>query len=246
MTRLAHVARTGRIAALSLAALLLLAACTAQPKPPPQPTAGPVTTAQAERLAAIRYKDYNRGVIPVKLALHVNDQDVAIDGDVDMRKQIGYATFQATGSTSSAGLIQWTVKAVALLPNGAGSTANPPPPNGWTTRDLDPSASRLDAALEIVLNLSADRPENPLLLRQNGAAYLRTETLRGHRVDVFRGPTEASTSSASGSPSRLTYFVDRSAILQRVVVDLAGGEGPLTIDLLDGSGKNISLIPALG
>jgi hypothetical protein len=246
MAGFVRAAQAGRLAIVSLVVLTLLGACTAARESPAQPSARPVTTAQAERLAAIRYKDYNRGVIPVRLALHVGDQDLAIAGDVDMRKQIGYATFGATGAESSAGLMQWTMKAIALLPNGATSMTIPPPQDGWTTRPLDPSASRLDAALAIVLDLSADRPENPLLLRQNGAAYLRTETLRGHTVDVFRGPSVRSESPSSGTPSRLTYFVDRSAILHRVVVDLAGGGGPLTIDLLDGRGGKIILIPALG
>jgi hypothetical protein len=234
------------MATVSIVVLLLLSACTAAPEPRVQPTARPVTTAEADRLAAIRYKDYNRGVIPVTLALHVGDQDLAISGDVDMRRQIGYATFQATGAESSAGLIQWTMNAVALLPNGASTMSVPPPQAGWTTRVLDPSASRLDAALALVVNLSADRPENPLLLRQNGAEFLRTETLRGHRVDVFRGPSARSATPASGTPSRLTYFVDYSAVLHRVVVDLAGGGGPLTIDLLDGHGTEIILISPLG
>jgi hypothetical protein len=235
-----------KMASVPLVVLILLSACTAAHETGAQPTARPVTTTEADRLAAIRYKDYNRGVIPVTLALHVGDQDLAIAGAVDMRKQIGYATFQATGAESSAGLIQWTMNAVALLPNGASSVTIPPPQAGWTTRALDPSGSRLDAALAIVLNLSADRPENPLLLRQNGATFLRTEILRGHKVDVFRGPSVRSASQGSVTPSRLTYFVDHAALLHRVVVDLAGGGGPLTIDLLDGRGAEIILIPALG
>lgn len=242
--RLAVRPKTAASLALILFALTaLLTGCSGHDDTPPSER--PLTAAEATALATIRFNDYQRGVIPVKVAVRVNGDDVILAGDVDMQKHRGYATFQSSGAESSSGLIQWTLRAAAVLPNGADALMDPPPEQGWTSRPLDPSTSRLDTALAIVLNLSSDRPENASLLRQSGAAYLRSETVRGHDVDVFRGPSAQPTSTSPGRRSRSTYFVDDTGLLVRVVVDLAGDDAPLVIDLLDGTGKEVPLIPAL-
>lgn len=241
----------------AVAAVALLAACGAADLDGAEPGAGtaerPVTGAEAERLAVVRYQNFTRGVVPARVALRIDDQDLVLDADVDMRRGRGYGTFVATarpgsGAQSSdvqgsAGLIQWTAGAVALLPNGSGVAERPPPKAGWQVRPLAPESSRLDTALATVLALASDRPENPLLLQQGGAAYLSRQQLRGREVDVFRGP-EVAAGNGTTNASRLTYLIDDSGALQRVNVALPGEEGPLTIDLLDGTGRRVSLIKA--
>lgn len=203
-----------------------------------------VTAEEAERLAVMRYRNFSRGIVPVRIALRANGQDVAISGAVDMRRGRGYATFLASGSTSSGGLIQWTLHKVALLPNGAAEAVRPPPSSGWQVRPTAPESSTLDTALATVLALASDRPENPLLLQQNGAAHLARQELRGREVDAFRGP-DVSDEAGATRGSRLTYLIDDAGTLQRVVVDLPSGDGPVTIDLLAGAESEIPLITAL-
>lgn len=205
----------------------------------------PLTAEQSEVLAMIRYRNYARALIPISVVLPVNDQDVALRGAVDLRRHRGYATFEATGSASSAGLLQWTLTDVALRADGSRTLAYPPPKDGWTVRPLDPSGSSLDATLAMVLALASDRPENPLLLRQSSAAYLGTRELDGRTLDAFRGPS-ASDSANQSAPSRITYLVDPDEnTVRRVIVAQPGSRGPAVIDFLDGEASRVPLIADL-
>ena len=72
-----------------------------------------------------------------------------------------------------------------------------------------------------MLDLGSDRPENPLLLQQDGAQWLRSDSVDGAPVDVF-------TATADGNAR---YWVDHDGLMQRAEV-LVGGDWD-TVDLGD-------------
>ena len=58
----------------------------------------------------------------------------------------------------------------------------------WQIQTLDPTASGLDALLAAISALGSDRPDNPLLLQQSGALWLREDEVDGTPVTVFAAP----------------------------------------------------------
>ena len=68
------------------------------------------------------------------------------------------------------------------------------------------------AALAFIAELGATRPENPLLLEQGGALWLRDDSVGGTPVTVFAGPpglgAGVGASSPQGAQARVRYWVD--------------------------------------
>lgn len=188
----------------------LLAGCTAAAEP------HSLTTEEAERLALVRYLNYEAGLSAVHATIPTGAGTLVLEGRVDFVAHIGHAVLTTDGrtDTASTGILQWNPALIAFRA-GSGQTADDPlPPDGWQLRQLQSKGAELDVVLLVLLNLANDRPDNPQLLRQSTAQWLRTDTVSGAQVDVFTGPTE------QGRKARLTYWVDRDGKLHRLTVRL--------------------------
>ncbi|MFE6056385.1 hypothetical protein ACFQ6N_37050 [Kitasatospora sp. NPDC056446] len=216
----------------------------------------PVTTDEASRLALSRLNLYQAAPVGVVLtADEGGGVTVRVEGVVDYRNHRGVGRYRSTGASGPLdhGLIVWDTGGLGLAPDaagaaagttaGAGATAGTSagadaggpawqqaehvPRQGWSPRSY--TADPLDAGLSLVVQLGADRPDNPLLLAQSGARWLGRDRIDGRSYDRFAGP-RAQGSAPDGGRSPLTYWVDGDGGLRRVTMRMAGLGTPTTVD----------------
>lgn len=234
-----------RWAALLLTvAFLGVAGCAGPQATEPVPTASVeqpqvLSDAQAETLAAMRFKNYAAGIAGFDGRLLGGESgDLRLAGWVDFVRHSGYARVTAHGAPAV--LVLWNKEEVAFLdlvepasaPQSAAAAAPPavPPTGDWQRGAFDPTASELTRMLAALVLLSADRPENPLLLRQNGARYLGTEEVAGAPADRYSGVSAGG--AAAGEPDLSSqYWLDADGVLVRFGLRVVGEELS-TVDLL--------------
>lgn len=241
-----------RLTALAGALVLVacLAACVGPAEPPTQEgtatTAAeprPLTAEEAQRLSVMRFMNFNAGVRSIAFEVDEAGTNYTLQGWVDFTAHLGYAALR---SENEAALIAWTAETIGShSPVGDDDLPPLPPPVAsaddpdWSTSELAPSASRLHAALAVVLEAGHDRPDNPLLLQQTDARWLRSDEVDGVTVDVVAGPTsdhayDPATSTGDGSDATIRYWLDHDSVLRRLEVRLGGSGGWTVVDFGDG------------
>lgn len=154
----------------------------------------PVTADEAQQLAITRFKNFDIGTRGFSTDADVDGTQLKIEGWYDFTEHLGYA--QVTGPTFDPQVLLWDQHVVALRaqtpdPDGAPVLPVPEPAEqGWQPRELDPTASTLDALLASFVIIGSDRPDNPLLFQQSGALWLEETTHEpsGVQVTVFATP----------------------------------------------------------
>jgi hypothetical protein len=179
--------------ALALAATVLvsiaLGGCVAAPETTPSPR--PVTSDESQLLAITRFTNFDIGSRPIHTELTVSGVETELTGWVDYSSELGFVS--VTGSFGAEALL-WTNGAVGAIPREPDADGNPvlPIPDlsdpQWQIQTFDPQASGLDALLAAISALGSDRPDNPLLLQQSGALWLREDEVDGTPVTVFAAP----------------------------------------------------------
>jgi hypothetical protein len=210
-----------------------IAACTPESTAPGAP-GGPValTGAQAERLAVARFRNFDAGTREISAELASSAGVIALTGWFDYENVTGYAS--VTVGDASAGLVWWTHDVIATREVAVDSAVTPIPEDGWMSGPLVPSSTPLANALALAAGLGADRPENPQLLAQSDAAWLRSDEIDGTAVDVFLGPSsESATAAPVAASERARYWVDASGLLLRFEFPQATNGDPLVIDFGD-------------
>jgi hypothetical protein len=224
---------------LALTLLLLLGgtACTQERPPAPASIAPALTTRQAELLALTRFTNYRRGAAKVTVDIPVQGHTARLTGRLDWRHSTGFAVLQGSGGVLGHGrhLLRWNRATVSVRHNWTGALPQSPPPDGWIQRGLTPSASDIDTALLLLLNLAADRPDNPQLLVRSGARHLGQEKTEGVPVTVFAGPSgtlpqAASPEATHPAPGRTRYWIDANGRLRRFSARLGGSAQWLTAE----------------
>lgn len=218
----------------------------------------PVTTEEASRLALSRLSLYQDSPVAVTLtAAEGGDVVVRVRGVVDYRnhRAVGsYRVTDASGASQSSGasgaaatqldhgLIVWDTGGLGLAPapkdddSPFWQQAEHIPRSGWSARSY--TTDPLDAGLQLLIGLGADRPDNPLLLAQSGARRLARERIDGRDYDRFAGPrAQGSTpgtpgAGPDGGRSPLTYWVDGDGGLRRVTMRMPGLGVPATLEFL--------------
>ncbi|MBD0676910.1 hypothetical protein [Streptomyces sp. CBMA156] len=218
-------------------------------------TERPVTTDEAGRLALSRLNLYQAS--PVSVVLTADEGggvSIRVEGIVDYRNHRGVGRYRTTGASGPMdhGLIVWDTGGLGLAPEpaGTGPTGAPTagtgtstgtgsdapawqlaehiPRQGWSPRTY--TADPLDAGLNLLVQLGADRPDNPLLLAQSGARWLGRDRIDGRDHDRIAGP-RAQGAAPDGARSPLTYWVDGDGGLRRVTMRMPGLGTPTTVDL---------------
>ncbi len=198
--------------------------------PAARPASGPrpVTAAEADRLAVMRFTNFRGTGVRFRTQLNTARGVLTFNGDVDYRRKLGYAEVSGVGSSFT---IEWDAATLLAWPSRV-EVPTPPqklPAGRPAARPLAPTRSDIDAVLAVLLGLGQDRPDNAQLIRQNGARWLRGDTIGTVGVDVIQGP--AAGGGAAGSGSAVTYWVDPTGHLLRVDASLGGGSAPTRIDL---------------
>lgn len=195
-----------------------------------EPAAAPdaerrLSGAEAELLALTRFRLHQERTVPVRLEWP-GPEEADVDATLDLRsgQAWGAATWADGGESRPPRLIAWSTRTVATAPRGDDGAAAPAGP-AWTTRALSTGVPQ-DLFFLLALSLGTDRPENPVLLRQGSARFLRRDEVAGRPVTVFSGPRPADEGDdAAGSRTR--YWVDDDGALQRFEAYLGDARGDL-------------------
>ncbi|MCR1784668.1 hypothetical protein KVF89_19150 [Nocardioides carbamazepini] len=214
----------GALGALGLTAVA--AGCGSDDTAPAAEEPRPLTSEEAELLALVRFQLYSASPVRVAMAWP-GSPEISYAITLDLREHLAYGTFETRedGETDS-GVAAWDLATVATAP---GADGDPPPElAAWTQRAMSTQYPH-DIFLALALNLGSDRPENPALLRQSTARYLRSDEVDGTRVSVLEGPQQASaTASPGGEPAdsgRTRYWIDKDGALLRFEAYLGQAEG---------------------
>ncbi|MET8701444.1 hypothetical protein ACFVUH_20955 [Kitasatospora sp. NPDC058032] len=201
-----------------------------------EPGERPVTVDEAARLALSRLNLFQAS--PVRVTLDASEGGgvaVRVEGVVDYRNRRGTGRYQVTGASGALdhGLVVWDAGGLGLAPEPAGTEgpawqqAERVPRQGWSPRGY--TADPLDAGLQLIVQLGADRPDNPLLLAQSGARWLGRDRLDGRDHDRFAGP-RAQGAAPDGERSPLTYWVDGDGGLRKLTMRMPGLGTPTTVE----------------
>jgi hypothetical protein len=216
--------------ALVAMTLLLTTACSgdAEPAAARASAVRPVTVAESERLASVRFRNFDAGSRKVTATYSDQGHEVALEGWYDYTTHTGYGLVSADGVPSDR--VVWDGRVLATT---AGDHLGEPVTSlgGWQAGRLDARTSPLAVVLTVLAGLGADRPENPLLIRQGGALWLREDTAGRQDVTVFAGPADQQTDGADPDAAGIHYWVDQSGLAHRVDVRL--GEQWAEINLED-------------
>lgn len=181
------------------------------------PPSRTVSMSEAEQLAAVLFLNHDAGGAALTMAIPGAG---TITGNVDWRQHLGIGELRDTSGTIQQ--LAWTLSAVALADSRIRE--------GWIVGPLEPKASAIHLALATSIRLAVDRPENPQLLVNNDAQWLRIETVDGESVNVYSGPRVLGDGRViEAGRQRLNYWIAHDGFLRRVAI-LAGQE-PITIDL---------------
>lgn len=233
-------ARRGRalVAMFGVLAMLLLTGCGGSDSTDAPTASEPrgLTEQQAELLAFTRFRTFAVGLR--RISVEIPAEPVTgtpggrIEGWVDFAAHVGYAA--VTQESTALGVMAWDGERMAVNELVTDPEPSSIPTSGWRSDRFDPASSSMAQSLAIVLSLGSDRPENPLLLRQSDAAFLRTDTIGPDRVSVIVGPSSGGGPTATPQPvdERIRYWIDGDGQLRRVQVKLRGGSEWTVIDLL--------------
>lgn len=237
-----------RLSVLVAALCLALAGCAAQPGGAEADASRPVTTEESQLLAIARFNNFDAGSRPFSTVVQERGVDLRLQGWVDYSAGLGFAA--TTGDFAPQALL-WTASEIGVMPVEPDAGGNPilPMPGlddpALSLDALDAEASRLDALLSVIGGLGADRPDNPLLLQQAGALWLRSDDIDGTAMTVFATPPNDNPRDSSSPPltadtSPLRLWVDADGLLRRAEVRLGNGEW-VTVDFPDVPGQPLLL-----
>ena len=199
-----------------------------------------MTSAQADLLALARFDDYQNGVSAIDAAIPISGQEFTLAGRVDWRDHLGYATLTSAQQGGGTELLQWTPNGIAVRGSWSGPLPATPPAAGWDVRAWQQGAD-LDSALQLILDLGADRPENAQLLQQGGAGVLRTDSVGGVPVTVFSGPPGA----PGGSNSHTRYWIADDGTLRRFEALIDGSTTWTEVNIAPGTAQPVPHIPGM-
>lgn len=233
-------------AIVALATLMGLGACSAEPS---LAAVRPVTMDEAQLLATVRFRNFDAGARAVSTSLTDGGIELELDGWVDYASEIGYAVLAEDQIPSY--LLVWDASTVAAKPTEATEAAAlSTPPIMIPTSEVGFESSPLNTTgalhplLAILISLGNDRPDNPLLLQQGGALWLREDTVAGTAVTVFSGPNGsddaaglATSNVVDPEASNTRYWIDADGLLLRFDVRL----GVDWVSVLFSEAKNLSL-----
>ena len=204
----------------------------------PPDAARPVTEEESQTLALVRFNNFDAGARRMTATLDDRGHELTLDGWVDYTDPHGARTAQRRRRARPAAGLGRRLR--RLPPDDlTGAPAVPADLGGWDATALDAQATPLHALLIVLASLGADRPENPLLLQQGGALWLRDDTMGDRPVAVFtvRATLPSSTVSSIRTRPRCATGSTADGLLMRVEVRL--GATWATVDFGTPSGATV-------
>jgi hypothetical protein len=213
----------------SLAGLFIAAALAgcgggdAPPPPPPpaQDDGRPVTDEQALVLARVLQLNWQQGGAAFTGEVEVRGVRIPMRGRVDFRSGRGTATLHEPSAASRRYV--WT-RRVVYAQSAPGSRR-------YTRQRPDPDGDPVHAAIALINLLSAETIDNTANIKDQGARFLRGETLAGAPVDVYTLRRNGAT----------TYWVGRDDGLLRQVQARFPSGGRLVVQLTEHEAVRVAL-----
>jgi hypothetical protein len=207
--------------------VLTLAGCST-----PTATARDITEAEADRVADVLFTNYDSKGADFEInAIGRENKPLSITGEIDFVNGAGRALVQSQGTDSAVVEVAWLgptiverLPVLTELAAARGETVT------WVSRSSDTDTYDLDRVIGVLIGLASEVRENPLLLRQGGMQWLRSDSLRGTTVDVFQ----------FGASTRLWVEHDSSRML-RFEGNNDSGTAPIVVDLLKPGERTINL-----
>ena len=179
----------------------------------------PLSGEEAELLALTRFRLHQEEEVPVRMELPGADGSTI---EATLALAAGTAWGTATFADAPDRVIAWSTKVVATAAVPEDGAAAPGRAD-WTTRAVGTGVVQ-DLFLLLALTLGSDRPENPVLLQQGSARFLRHDEVDGTPVTVMSGPRPAD-EGADATGSRTRYWVDDDGGLRRFEAYLGAADG---------------------
>jgi len=218
------------VAAAVLLALLAVVGCGGTTSSPAVPEERGLHADEAEELAVMRFQNYRDGVLGGRIELPSSGGMTAtVAVDYRAHHGLGVITGGAPAGASpdaandaAPALFAWDGSQVF---SALGAADDPfggklPPRHRWSRAALNPTAP-VDNFLLLLLQLGSDRPENPQLLQQSSARFLRSDEVDGVPVKVFAGPAPA---DGDTTQTRTRYWLDEDGFMRRFEVGVKDGE----------------------
>ncbi len=213
------------------AMVVITASCSSGSSAPSDSTVNlstALTLEQAEVLSGILFKNFEAGGATFKVTVPYGPAATfVLDGRIDFTRHIGEANL--LGTTTSADKIEnsssrlfWTPQDVVEEMDGLPAAMAAKGRSGvkYLARPLTKTSPQ-DVVLGFILATSSEQRENPQLIQQGDARFLRQDTVDGQPVDVYRFGT------------RTTYFVRRdNNVLTKIEAQLAVAQGVTVVDFM--------------
>ncbi|MGV8883434.1 MAG: hypothetical protein ACOH19_14890 [Rhodoglobus sp.] len=226
------------------AVLLLLAGCASTP---PVDGVRPLTTEEAQLLAVARFQNYDAGVRNVTITVG-GSEAMIVDGWIDFVDHVGYGEALDPSTQQPLGVVAWNPESLAAWDGTPAAELLPPPADGWSSGPLDPAGSTLANILFVSLSLGNDRPDNPQLLQESDARWLRADEINGTPAIVIAGPSSdrvASEAPIEGSETTRYWIDERGKLLRFESRSASGTDEWSIIDFGDNAAVDLSGIPGI-
>lgn len=161
---------------------------------------------------------------------------VNLKGEIDWVGHFGHATVSASGAEADLAEVIWSDDEVLeRRPKLNSQLLDQENLNvAFVARSAQPASRALDRLLGIVTALAGPQRDNPLLIKQKpGSAFLRTDELRGAKVDVMRF-----------GDHNVYWLEQQTGLLARFEDTGQVGGQPVVVDVLSRGPQQIANPPA--
>lgn len=201
-----------RLALIAIVLLAAVAGCGGDDSPPRSSTQAaedegrPVTDEQALVLARVLQQNWQQGGATFTGEVEVRGVPIPMRGRVSFRSGRGVATLREPSAASRRYV--WTRRAVYAQSAPGSRRYEVQPPQA----ENDP----VHSAIALINGLSAETIDNTANIKDQGALFLRSETLAGTPVDVYR----------YGKGGAITYWIGQEdGLLRQLDARFADGGG---------------------
>lgn len=195
--------------------VLVLVATSAASCSPGDDDATPLSDDQAAALSQVLTRNFEAGGAELVATVPYGpDSELRLDGVIDWVDHGGRGelTTVIDGEDAERTDVAWTETEVAVRPSGAGDDA-------WTFRPADADGVPLDRVIALIVASAGPERDNPLLVAQSNARWLRFDDVDGTDVDVI------------DSGGRLDFWIGvDDGLLYRLDADIEGFAGVTTIE----------------
>ena len=193
---------------------------------------------EAEMLAQVLYRNYESkgAVFEMSTRSVTSSGTVTLSGLVNWENHSGVAMVNGYGTgTELVEAIAWTSNAIAERRPGWADRLMGKDPQSFFVRPVAIESQQLDRLVAVITGLASTKPDNAQLVLQNeGAEFVRTDTLRNTNVVVLRY-----------SP-KLLYWVNAETgqMLRLEAIDSTGA-WPIIVDIIETGPQTIPLPPTV-